>query len=82
MTLTEPSVAITDSTTSTALWGIQPCPFGRIRIDAGSHCWEQTTRLDTSMVGKRVRLYGINDTNMLRQTGDVQVGYFAFEVVE
>ena len=34
------------------------------------------------MVGKRVRLYGINDTYMLRQTGDVQVGYFAFEVVE
>ena len=63
--------------------GIKPLsPFGPIRIDAGSHCWEQTTRLDTSMVGKRVRLYGINDTNMLRQTGDVQVGYFAFEVVE
>ena len=84
VTLTKPSVAITKSTTSTALSGaFKPLsPFGPIRIDAGSHCWEQTTRLDTSMVGKRVRLYGINDTNMLRQTGDVQVGYFAFEVVE
>jgi len=84
VTLAKQSVAITKSTTSTALSGAFKLlyPFGPIRIDAGSPCWEQTTRLDPSMVGKRVRFYGINDTNALRGTGDVQVGYFAFEVVE
>jgi hypothetical protein len=84
VTLPKQSVAITKSTTSTALSGaFKPLsPFGPIRINAGSYCWERTTRLDPSMVGKRVRFYGINDTNVLRGTGDVQVGYFAFEVVE
>ena len=84
VTLAKQSIAITKGTVSTALSGaFKPLsPFGPIRIDAGSHCWSQTVRLDPSMVGHRVRFYGINDTNMLRQSGYVQVGYFALEVIE
>ena len=51
-------------------------------IHAGSHCWEQTAKLEPSMIGKRVRLYGINDTNMLRLSSYVRVGYFAYEIIE
>jgi hypothetical protein len=84
VTLTKQSIAITKSTVSTALSGaFKPLsPFGPIRIDAGSHCWAGTTRLEPSMIGKRVRLYGINDNNLLRLSNFVRVGYFAFEIIE
>ncbi|MBX9945055.1 MAG: hypothetical protein K2Y40_13305 [Reyranella sp.] len=77
--LSRSNLKIPKGTIEAAISGSITSANWRVRINAGSHCWQSQVRVAPSLVGKRVRFYGLDGPFLY---ADDKPGYFAFEVVK